>query len=170
MPIEQRVVSQGRPTGITSKGREQAAKQPEVPEATDKQSNKLLKALIVLLVLMLLGGAGTTLYLIKSRDPGPEPEPEKVAGEIHAVESINVNLSDSHYLRLGFAVQLSTDAEPIDNARVLDVAIGLYSGQPFDKVLDPDHRETLRAELTQDLNEIFDGEVMDVYFTDYVAQ
>jgi flagellar FliL protein len=71
---------------------------------------------------------------------------------------------------LGFAIQLSTDAEEVEPAMILDRTIAQYSGRKMSEVLDPAAREELKNQLKDKLNELYGGEVLDVWLTDYVAQ
>ena len=87
------------------------------------------------------------------------------------VEPISLNLADGHYLRIGVGLQLTADvAEEPDTARALDLVVTTFSGREVAEVTNPEGREALRAELVDRLTEAYEGEVMDVYFTDYVTQ
>lgn len=98
--------------------------------------------------------------------PAP-PEP----GELVAVEPISINLAGSNYLRLGFSMQLTAEAEEeIYTAPAVDLAIALFSGRPVAELNDPATREALKAELLSQLRTTYEGEVMDVYLTDFVTQ
>lgn len=172
MPIEQRVVAGsgglGQTSRITPRARatEPAAPTPQ-PPAPRKVSLKAVLISVAVIVALVLGG-GYWFLMRTAGDDGTVPP--AVAGDVHTVESINLNLSEGHYLRLGFAVQLTDQAQPVDNSQVLDAAITVFSGQPFTDVLDPVIREALRQQLAVQLDRIYEGEVMEVYFTDYVAQ
>ncbi|WP_435299658.1 flagellar basal body-associated FliL family protein [Timonella sp. A28] len=171
MPIEQRVVSGNRPAAqprnIADKQRSNAPAEPEPQEK--KKKNVAAIILTALLVVLLIGGA-VYWFVLRPASAGPKEEPEPVAGEVHVVESINLNLADGHYLRLGFAVQLTDQVKHIDDSKILDTAIALYSGQTYEDVLDATKREALKMQLAAQLEDIFHGEIMDVYLTDYVAQ
>jgi len=171
MPIEQRVVSNARPTVAPTKiGARPRTPEPEpTPAEEPKKKSKLKLIIAVVLVVVIAAGAGYWFFLRPSSDATGEP-PALKEGEVHQVESLNVNLADGHYLRLGFAIQLSTKAKPVDEARILDVAIAEYSGKKFSDILDPNVREALKQQLAATLDELYEGQVMDVYLTDYVAQ
>lgn len=174
MPIEQRVISSptakvGQTPKITPRQRNvPVVEEPAAPAGGKKISVKVV-ILSVLLVVVLAAGAGYW-FVLRPSMAAAEAERGPVAGIVHTVESINVNLSDGHYLRLGFAVQLTDQALEVDGSQILDTAISLYSGQKYADVLDPTVREALKQQLAAQLDTAYDGQVMDVYFTDYVAQ
>jgi len=89
-----------------------------------------------------------------------------------AVEPISLNLAEGHYLRLGFDLQLTADVgeETPDTGKAVDAAIALFSGRSVSEVSDPATREQLKTELLQQVEELYEGEVMDLYLTNYVTQ
>lgn len=171
MPIEQRVVSAPKIGGNTIKGGGSAA--AAEPEAPAKKSKKKL-LIIVAAVVLVAGGAGAYFMLGKSGGDAaaPAPEPTHEPGAVVAVDAHSLNLADGHYLRLGLSLQLTADVgeETPDTSKAVDLAIDVFSGHTVDEVSDPATRDQLKAELLEKLEEAYDGEVMDVYFTDYVTQ
>lgn len=149
-----------------------------VPEPADdgkakKKGGK--KRLLVILLVLLVGGAAAYWFLLKPAPPADgaaaaeEPAPEP--GAVLVVEPISLNLADGHYLRIGLGLQLTADvAEEPDTARALDLVVALFSQRPVAEVTTTEGREALKAELLRQLEESYEGEVMDVYFTDYVTQ
>ena len=123
------------------------------------------KMLVVgILVLAVAAGAGWFFFLKPSGPSKPEP------GEVMPLEAIQVNLSGGHYLRLGMALQLTTSAHEADGSQAMDAAIGIFSGLPVAEVNKPAAREKLRQELEEELEHRYHGDVMDVYFTEFVTQ
>ncbi len=149
-----------------------------VPEPADdgkakKKGGK--KKLLVIALVLLVGGAAAYWFLLKPAPPADgaaaaeEPAPEP--GAVLVVEPISLNLADGHYLRIGLGLQLTADvAEEPDTARALDLVVALFSQRPVAEVTTTEGREALKAELLRQLEEAYEGEVMDVYFTDYVTQ
>ena len=133
------------------------------------------KLLIIALVVLLAGGAAYW-FLLRPAPPADgavavaeEPAPEP--GAVVVVEPISLNLADGHYLRIGIGLQLTADvAEEPDTARALDLVVALFSQRPVAEVTTTEGRDALKAELLRQLEEAYEGEVMDVYFTDYVTQ
>jgi flagellar FliL protein len=170
MPIEQRVVS-GPKIGGNKIGGGTASSTPPAAEAEAPPKKKRTLLLLVLAVLVLAAGAAAYLLLGRGGgEPAAEKAPEK--GAVLTVDPVSLNLADGHYLRLGLALQLTAEAgtETPDTARALDAAIALFSGRTVAEVSDPATRDALTAQLTDQLAEAYDGEVMDVYLTDYVTQ
>ncbi|HEY3438364.1 MAG TPA: flagellar basal body-associated FliL family protein [Actinotalea sp.] len=176
MPTEQRIISSkpkintGRPPGagaITDHAPPDAAEKVKKPR---KSKKKLL--LVVLVVVLVLGGAGYWFVLKPKAGSGvAEAPPPPVPGQVVAVDAVSLNLAGGHYLRLGMGLQLTADvAKAPDTARALDLAINLFSGHTVEEVSTTEARTAFKAELTKELLEAYDGEVMAVYFTDYVTQ
>jgi flagellar FliL protein len=124
------------------------------------------KLLLVVLVLALVGGAGYWFFLKPAGGP-TEPEP----GVVLKLDAIQVNLADAHYLKVGIALQASKDAgEELDGSAALDETIDLFSGQAMEDLSRRVFREKLKKDLEHRLDKAYDGEVIGVYFTDFVTQ
>lgn len=144
-------------------------------EGKGKKKGGKKKLLIIALVVLLAGGAAYW-FLLKPAPPADgaaavveEPAPDP--GAVLVVEPISLNLADGHYLRIGIGLQLTADvAEEPDTARALDLVVALFSQRPVAEVTTTEGRDALKAELLRQLEEAYEGEVMDVYFTDYVTQ
>ena len=123
---------------------------------------------MLVLVGLLVAGAAAYFLVLK---PEPAKKEKPVAGEVVALEPRQVNLEGGHYLKLGLALQ-GTDsvAHGIDGSKALDAAIALFSGRSIEEVTRPDERRHLKAELKKELDHLYHGDVMDVYFTDFVTQ
>lgn len=140
-----------------------------------KKRNKLLIAIILLLTLVVVGGGAFVVLTVLGDDAGQtgetivverSPEP----GDVVPVTSVSVNLAGGHYLRLAFSLQLTADSEGVEEARVQDIAIDLFSGREMSEINTEESRNELKATLVERLSEAFDGEVLDVYLTDFVTQ
>jgi flagellar FliL protein len=141
-----------------------AVLQPEagvVPEAAKGSKKKLLIGLVVLL--LAVGGAGYW-FLLKPAPGAPQP------GAVAPLDQIQVNLAEGHYLRLGIALQLTKGTKEVDGSQALDAAIDLFTGLPIARLDQRASRERLRTSLERTLEKDYDGEVMDVYFTEFVTQ
>ena len=131
---------------------------------------KSKKKLIMIVVLVLaLGGGG---YMFLGRGGGKaEAAPKPVAGKVVPLEAIHVNLAGGHYLKLGMALQ-ATDkvAEAPDGSKALDIAIEIFSGKTLTQLNDVKERDTIKHELVKQVDEAYEGEIMDIYFTEFVTQ
>jgi flagellar FliL protein len=168
MVTEQRVVSDkkkiGAKSGSTSGG--------PVGEAPAKKGKK--KRLVIIIALVVLAAAaGAYFFLLApkasatptSATPAPKP------GKVLVIDSVSINLAGGHYLRLGMGLQLTADvSQDPDTARALDLAIELFSQRPIEQVSDQTSRDALKATLLSELETAYEGEVMGVYFTDFVTQ
>jgi flagellar protein FliL len=138
-----------------------------VPEGEEPKKGKKKLIIIVVLVLV-LGGVGYKFTLGKSGTP---VKPPLVAGKVVPLESINLNLAGGHYLKLGLALQATTLAvEDPDGSKALDIAIDLLSNRSLTDLATTPARNKLQQELVTKVNEAYEDEVMDVYFTEFVTQ
>ena len=134
----------------------------EAPAARGKKG----KILVVLLVLA-LAGAGTWWFMLRPASAEEAPHP----GAVVKLDAIQVNLADGHYLRIGIALQATDEVkEELEGSKALDATIELFTGQRMEKLAQRPYREGLRKKLVDRLEEAYEGEVMGVYFTDFVTQ
>ncbi len=152
----------------------------EVEEVAKKKGGK--KKLVIGAAVVAAAAAGAYFFVLAPSDDAAAAEGDQAEetveeevelGDVLVIDSVSINLAGGHYLRLGLALQLSADGsahgEP-DTARALDLAIALFSQQPIEEVNDLASRAELKAELLAELEETYHGEVIDVYFTDFVTQ
>ncbi|MDM8083380.1 flagellar basal body-associated FliL family protein [Cellulomonas cellasea] len=171
MPIEQRVISGGK---IGAKNAQQGPGLKAAEEPPAKSGGKRVKLLVIGAVLLVVLGVGAA-YLGGVFDRGaaaePTAPPAPTPGEVLAVDPVSLNLAGGHYLRIGLGLQLTSDVqEAPDPSKAVDAAIKLFSGRTMEEVSDPATRDALTAELAVQLVEVYEGEVMDVYLTNYVTQ
>jgi flagellar FliL protein len=123
------------------------------------------KKLIMILVGVIAIGAAAYWFVLK---PKPEKAPEP--GEVATIEPIQLNLAGGHYLKIGIALQLTADAHEADGSKALDATIELFSGRSMDELTRAESRDKLKHQLVKELEHTYHGDVMDVYFTDFVTQ
>jgi len=174
MSIEQRVIaSSKRSVGGIREGRGGPTAAAAEPEAKKKRKKPSKLVLIIAAVVILAVAGGAYFFLLKPAGGStPAPPPAPVPGKVLTIPAVSVNLAAGRYLRLGLGLQLTADVgeKAPDPAKALDLAIGLFSGRTIAEVSDPKVRENLKVELARQLSKAYDGEVMDVYLTDYVTQ
>lgn len=123
------------------------------------------KKLIVIGLVLVLGAAAAWWFLLRPTGPA-EPEP----GEVMTMEPIQVNLADGHYLRVGIALQLSAEAHEADGSKALDATIDLFSGVDQAHLAKAGQRQELKEQLEKKLHDAYHGDVLEVYFTEFVTQ
>ena len=139
-----------------------------------KKSNKMLLIIVVAVVALLGGGAGA-FFMMKGDKAEAAAEPEK--GAVVAIEeALTVNLADGHYLKVGFALQQTTDAEghELDTSEALNLAIDEYTGKTVAELSTEKGRTHAKEELLKKIVAVYTEEdkpmVMDLYFTTFVIQ
>lgn len=143
------------------------------PEPTSKGRTPLLAILVLVIVVLL----GAVVYMLRPWESdaaaaaaSAEPEPTAL-GEVVAVEPISLNLADGRYLRLGFSIQFSKDApKEVLTAKALDIAIATFSGRTVEEINDMESRAQITKQFVTDLNDAYEGSVVDIYYTDLVTQ
>ena len=100
-----------------------------------------------------------------------DAEEKPVPGPVLKLEPIQLNLAGGHYLRIGLALQGTEEpAEELEGSKALDAAIELFSGRQMEDLAQPVQRNVLKGKLLDELEERYHGEVIAVYFTDFVTQ
>lgn len=172
--VEQRVVGAKPKIGANKiQPRDRAETAAPEPESTSKAKGggKMVRIVAALVAVAVIAGAAYYFLVVKKSSASDAEPAAPVAGEMMTLESMNINLDGSHYLRIGLGVQLTETAESIDPVKAQDATIALFSGLPVDQVKSAEGRASLKAELTVALQEIYGADhVMGVYYTDFVAQ
>jgi flagellar protein FliL len=116
-------------------------------------------------VIVAAGAAYWFMFKPKGEPAAPKP------GEVAALDPIQVNLADGHYLSIGIALQgIEGGHGELDGSKALDATIETFSGKPIEELNKPKSREHLKEELLTELEHLYHGDVMDVYFTQFVTQ
>lgn len=143
------------------------------PAESPKKSKKML--MIIVIVLVALGGGGAGAFFLMSGDKAEASAPVK--GEVVALEDpLTINLADGHYLKVGFALQMTEEAAgaEIDPAEAIDLAIGQYTGMKIGELETAKGREQARAGLLEKIQQAYNVDekhlVMGIYFTQFVTQ
>jgi len=137
---------------------------PEAEQAEERRGRKKL-VLVALLVVAVVAAAGYWFLLKPAAPSRPQP------GAVLKLDAIQLNLADGHYLSLGLALQASKGAPTdLDGSKALDAAIELFSGRQMAALSTTSARDHLKAVLVHRLDKLYDGEVIGVYFTDFVTQ
>jgi len=147
----------------------------EAAEVTPKKSKKML--LIIILAVAMFGGGGAGAYFFFKGNAAEASEVELVKGKVVAVEeTMTINLADAHYLKLGFALQMTEDAgeEEVDLSEAIDLAIDEYSGKNIAELETEKGRLKAKEELLEKIEKAYTVDdkhlVMGIYFTSFVTQ
>ncbi|HEV7213060.1 MAG TPA: flagellar basal body-associated FliL family protein [Blastococcus sp.] len=139
-------------------------KTPETDEAEAKGGKK--KLLLIVLVVLLAAGGAAYFFLFSGSAKAAAPTP----GTVMTLDPVAVNLSGGGYLKVGVALQLTStaDSKTMDGAKAIDLVISTFSqAAPADVT---GAREALKKTLEKKIEKAYDGEVMGIYYTDYVTQ
>lgn len=137
-------------------------------EAADEKKGSKKKLIMIVAVVVLALGAGGFFFL-KPGNADAKPAPKE--GEVVAADAIHINLADGHFLKIGIALQvIEKPAHEPEASKALDKTISLFSGKDIGDLEDSKHREELKKELVKEVGELYDGDVMNVYFTEFVVQ
>jgi flagellar FliL protein len=139
----------------------------EATAATDEAAPKGKKKLLIIGLVALLAVGGAAYFFLFS---GSAKAAAPVAGTVMTLDPVAVNLAGGGYLKVGVALQLTStaDSKTMDGAKATDLVISTFSqAQPADVTR---ARDTLKKALEKKIIKAYDGEVMGIYYTDYVTQ
>jgi len=104
------------------------------------------------------------------------------AGPVVVLDPITLNLADGHLLKVGLALELSAEAgggghgETADDdptkgyAKALDAAIDVFGDQTMGSLGAAGGRDAAKEGLEAALHDLYHGEVVGVYFHEFVMQ
>ncbi len=141
-----------------------AAKNAEPDEAAAKGGGKK-KLVLIVMVLLVAAAAGAYFMFFSGSGKAAAPTP----GAVVSLDPVAVNLAGGGYLKVAVALQLtSTAGEKVDGAKAEDLVISTFSGAKPQDVNGA--RDAMKAALQKKIIAAYDGEVMGIYFTQYVTQ
>ncbi|MBL8930927.1 MAG: flagellar basal body-associated FliL family protein [Kineosporiaceae bacterium] len=132
------------------------------------------KLIIIIALVAVLGGAA--FFFLKpggdaAASPTPTPTVSHAPGPIIQLEPITINLAGGHFLKLGMALQASAEVtEEVSGAKALDAAIELFSNKTIDELATVKGREKAKEKLVEEIAELYEDQVYDLYFTEFVMQ
>lgn len=137
------------------------------------------KSNLVPAIVLALGIAGGGYFMgsggsAEAGEAVPTTEPV-VLGEIATMEAININLAEGHFLRVGLALQLiegveKAEFEKGETAKANDLLISNLGGRSMAELASAEGRELIKTHLKEQMKEVYEGDVVDVFFTDFVMQ
>ena len=108
-----------------------------------------------------------------------------VAGPVIVLDKVTLNLADGHLLQVGLALELSAEhadgggghGAPADDtdptkgyAKAIDATIEVLGEETMSGLAAPGGRERAKHALEEQLHELYHGEVVSVYFHQFVMQ
>jgi len=153
-------------------------------EESNSESKGGAKRLVMVAVLCVaLLGAGFVLgskmsapaEAAEASEDAEEEDDSYEVGYIVDLDAVNINLSDDHYLRVSISLGLSPKVklkkpEEFHTAPASDLALAAFSGRTIEELETHDGREAIRTELLEKLDDHYHGEVVSLYFTEFVMQ
>jgi flagellar FliL protein len=131
------------------------------------------KKLLLLVLVILLAGAGAAYFFLFASGEAVAEEP--VAGDVLVLEPIAVNLAGGGYLKIGVTLQFTEEGSAAghggggpDGSKATDLIISTFSQAAPGDVTGA--REALKAALEEKIIEAYHGDVMDIYYNEYVTQ
>jgi flagellar protein FliL len=144
-------------------------KAPDTDEATEKGGRKKL---ILIMLVVLLAAAGAAYFFLFS---GSAEAEEPVAGDVLVLEPLAVNLAGGGYLKIGVTLQFTEEGSAgghggsgPDGSKATDLIISTFSqAAPADVT---GAREALKEALQEKIIEAYEGDVMEIYYNEYLTQ
>ncbi|WP_138757725.1 flagellar basal body-associated FliL family protein [Modestobacter altitudinis] len=150
-----------------------ASKTAVTPEDTTTDGRGGRKKLLIIALVVLIAAGAAAYFLVFSGGDTAEAEAETVPhGPVIALDPVAVNLAGGRYLKISIALHMAEvaegeEAEP-DGSRAKDIIIGQFSQVAAADVMGS--REALKAALKAKIIEAYEGEVAEIYYTEYVTQ
>jgi flagellar FliL protein len=147
--------------------KEKAAETDEAPAKGGK------KKLLLILLVVILAAAGAAYFFLFSGGEAAAEEP--VAGDVLVLEPLAVNLAGGGYLKIGVTLQFTEEGSAgghggsgPDGSKATDLIISTFSqAAPADVT---SAREALKEALQEKIIEAYHGDVMAIYYNEYVTQ
>ncbi|MCW2531677.1 MAG: fliL [Blastococcus sp.] len=144
----------------------------EKATGTDEAPAKGKKKLMLILLVVILAAAGAAYFFLFSGSSSAAEEP--VAGDVLVLEPLAVNLAGGGYLKIGVTLQF-TEAGSAghggsgpDGSKATDLIISTFSqAAPADV---SGARDALKEALQAKIIEAYHGDVMEIYYNEYVTQ
>lgn len=174
-----------------------AEEQEEVVEEPKKKSGgKMMLIIIIVLILILLIGGGLAAFLLLSgnddvapsntqqqstqqvKTPGQRSENLISIGPMYPMDQFVVNLlseSGSRFLKTSLDIELDSEdlaAEmDIKKSAIRDIIIRTLSSKTFEEVSTMKGKDKLKDQIVERVNAaLADGQVKNIFFTDFVVQ
>jgi flagellar protein FliL len=143
----------------------------DTDEAPAKGGKKKLLMIVGILIVAAAGAAYFFLFAASGDAAAEEP----VAGDVLPLEPIAVNLAGGGYLKIGVTLQFTEEGSAAghsgsgpDGSKATDLIISTFSqAAPADVI---GAREALKVALEEKIIEAYHGDVMAIFYNEYVTQ
>ena len=150
-----------------------STKEKAAAEETEEKGGGKKKLILILAVVVLAAAGAAYFFLFSGGGEAAAAEPEH--GGYVALEPIAVNLAGGGYLKIGITLEYTAAAAGgghggggPDGSKALDLVISTFSqAKPADV---NGAREALKAKLQKEIVKAYDGDVMGIYYNEYVTQ
>lgn len=146
-----------------------AAATPDGSAVPTKSRKRLITLVVAALCALLVA-----LYMFIG--PGAKAQ-EKTAdkpvpGEVVQLDPITMNLADGRLLKVGLAMQLVAEPKEaeVTGSVALDEAISFLGQHTYAQLAVPATRQAAKQELSKRVSKRYHGDVLEIYFTDFVMQ
>jgi flagellar protein FliL len=134
------------------------------------EGKKSKKKLIIIVVAVLVVVAVAYEFVLapkKAAKPGPP-----VPGLVVPIDAVTLNLQGGHFLKIALGLQeikKPKDAT-LDVSKAEDIMIAEFSNKTMAALATDAGRNAAKADLLKQLEKAYPGDLMDVYYTQFVAQ
>jgi len=169
----------------------------EIEEEVEKKSgsNMVLILIVVLLVVLLIGGGLAAFFLLGSDDDSSSMQQNQqtapvkrkssgrstqylTIGPMYPMSQFVVNLlseSGSKYLKVVLDIELDAPELSVEmdlkKSLIRDIIIRSLSSKTFEEVSKMKGKDRLKDEVVNKINDVLaDGQVKNIFFTDFVVQ
>jgi flagellar protein FliL len=155
------------------------AEATEQPKPVKKKKLPLIKMAILIVLLALLGGGGYLGYAKFLKPPPEEPkQPEIEQSVAQEMGTFLVNLSDpggKRYLKVSLQLELNNQQVSQElnkrSVEVRDAILMILSSKEYNDIGNAMGKMVLKRELITRLNKMLrDGQVKEIYFTEFLVQ
>ncbi|HZC72958.1 MAG TPA: flagellar basal body-associated FliL family protein [Jatrophihabitans sp.] len=144
---------------------DKAAAEGGADEAKKKSVFKSKKFIMIVVAVLAIGGIGYKMF-------APKPVVPPTGGEVVAIDPTLLNLQDGSYLKVAISIQVvkgKATAADFMKDKAAQLMIEEFSDRNAASLLSGAKRKTLFADLKKKIKDAYDGEVFDVFYTQFVT-
>ena len=141
-------------------------------ETDENEAKGGKKKLMLIMLVVILAAAGAAYFFLFS---GSAEAEAPVEGDVLVLEPLAVNLAGGGYLKIGVTLQFTEEGSAgghgggaPDGSKATDLIISTFSqAAPADV---SGARDALKEALQEKIIEAYHGDVMEIYYNEYVTQ